>query len=471
LLLVFLSSSSASAQPLSQLLLGLYDSEPCTFQGGTPVEGFLCLESRSQIPGVGDHDPRHFQGSWQNIFSAFNAALASELTALPLPSPASGFTYSFDPVSGAVTRSTQSFGPIFAERAETIGARKFTIGFNYQYFNFDNFHDFDLTDIPSVFEHDGSEQAVGGLVDIVSSVTRIETKVNQLSFFFTYGFSDRFDVAVAVPLLDVSLSGTGAAILHRVGSFPNASVHFFPEEGVPDPSTRTGPGNLSSPFFGDDDSFGPVSGSASGIGDIILRAKGNVLKSGSTGLALGLDLRLPTGDEMELLGSGATGIKPFAALSFSGKVSPHVNVAYQWNGESTLAATREFGPNGALLSETEKGDLPDQLFYAVGLDAGVHPSFTIVFDFLGRTVLDGTQPVPTDFPAVTQNVPASPFVGQTFPDFNIETNSTFSVFSAAAGLKARLGQSLLFTFNVLFKLNDNGLRDKFTPLFGLEVNL
>ena len=184
-----------------------------------------------------------------------------------------------------------------------------------------------------------------------------------------------------------------------------------------------------------------------------------------------MDVRLPTGDEMDFLGSGATGVKPFAALSWSGKVAPHVNIAYQWNGESTLAAERTFGANGALLSETDKGDLPDQLFYAFGLDAGVHPSFTIIFDFLGRTVLDGTQPVPTQFTAVTQNVPTSPFVGAAFPDFNIERDSSFSVFSAAAGFKARLGQSLLLTVNVLFKLNDNGLRDDVTPLFGLEVNL
>ena len=46
-----------------------------------------------------------------------NIALATTLSALPLPSPASGFTYSYDPASGGYTLSTQSFGPILAERA------------------------------------------------------------------------------------------------------------------------------------------------------------------------------------------------------------------------------------------------------------------------------------------------------------------------------------------------------------------
>jgi hypothetical protein len=36
------------------------------------------------------------------------------------------------------------------------------------------------------------------------------------------------------------------------------------------------------------------------------------------------------------------------------------------------------------------------------------------------------------------------------------------------GFKLNLVQRLLVDVNVLFKLNDNGLRDKVTPLLGLE---
>ena len=53
---------------------------------------------------------------------------------------------------------------------------------------------------------------------------------------------------------------------------------------------------------------------------------------------LGLDLRVPTGDEENLLGAGAPGVKPFMAWSASyDTFSPHFNFGYLWNGSSILA--------------------------------------------------------------------------------------------------------------------------------------
>jgi hypothetical protein len=57
------------------------------------------------------HDA-HFDSSFQANFGPFNSALATQLTSLPIPSPASGFTYSFDSALGVYNRSAQSFGPI-----------------------------------------------------------------------------------------------------------------------------------------------------------------------------------------------------------------------------------------------------------------------------------------------------------------------------------------------------------------------
>ena len=38
------------------------------------------------------------------------------------------------------------------------------------------------------------------------------------------------------------------------------------------------------------------------------------------------------------------------------------------------------------------------------------------------------------------------------------------------GFKANVAGSLLIDVNMLFKLNENGLRDKLTPLIGLEYS-
>ena len=46
---------------------------------------------------------------------------------------------------------------------------------------------------------------------------------------------------------------------------------------------------------------------ASGLGDVALHAKYNVLGRAGSGLALGSEVRLPTGNRQNLLGSGNAG--------------------------------------------------------------------------------------------------------------------------------------------------------------------
>ena len=71
--------------------------------------------------------------------------------------------------------------------------------------------------------------------------------------------------------------------------------------------------------------------------------KNSFRRTPESGFALGLDVRLPTGDEMELTGTGTTGLQPFVIWSATvDRVSPHVNAGYQWNGASVLAGKRRF---------------------------------------------------------------------------------------------------------------------------------
>src|SRR4030095_3884039 len=84
----------------------------------------------------------------------FNIALASQLTSLPLPSPASGFTYRFHAATGTVVRTTPRFGPSLSARARTIGRGRFAFNSNFQYFSFDRLEGLDLARIPPLFKHD-----------------------------------------------------------------------------------------------------------------------------------------------------------------------------------------------------------------------------------------------------------------------------------------------------------------------------
>ena len=106
----------------------------------------------------------------------------------------------------------------------------------------------------------------------------------------------------------------------------------------------------------------------------MVRVKTTVARRRPGGVAVGLDVRLPTGDEMNLLGSGAAGLQPFAIWSeHVQKVSPHVNVSYQWNGSSVLAGNPATG---------ESAHFPDQVA-TPSAPTSVNPRLTLAFDVLG----------------------------------------------------------------------------------------
>ena len=109
--------------------------------------GYSAYSCLAVLPDGSTH-AAHFNSAFQEEFTQFNVALATQLLTVPFPSPASGYTYTFDESLGVFTRSTQSFGPILTERAETIGKGKFTFGFAYQRFRFDSIEGVDLGAVP-----------------------------------------------------------------------------------------------------------------------------------------------------------------------------------------------------------------------------------------------------------------------------------------------------------------------------------
>ena len=226
-----------------------------------------------------------------------------------MPSPASGFTYEFDPSLGVFQQTTQSFGPILTERAETIGAGRVSFGFASQRFTFDTAEGMDLRTVPAVFTHDNAA-LLGGREDVVTTVNSIEATVNQFTTFVTLGVTDRFDVSLAVPFVANELKVVSDATIQRLGT-TNPLTHFF----------RQANGDIGNRRL-----FTAI-GSASGVGDLTVRLKGTITRKSATGVAAGLDLRLPTGDETNLLGTGATGLQPFVILSAAIRTSRRTSMS------------------------------------------------------------------------------------------------------------------------------------------------
>src|SRR5215510_9728954 len=392
----------------------------------------LIVNSNTPLPSGATHSA-HFNSGFESEFSQFGTALTSQIVSLPLPPPASGFTYQFDPALGVFTRTTTSFGPIMSERADTLGAHRVSIGFAYQRLTFDSIEGIDLNTVPAVFTHDDAELR-GGREDVVTTTNTIDATVSRSAAFISYGATNSLDISIVFPFVTTDMVVTSDATIQRLGT-TNPETHFFRalDDGV-------GSRRIFTAF-----------GHANGPGDITVRLKQSFGRSGRRGFALGVDLRLPTGDEKNLLGTGATGVQPFAVWSANyGAVSPHINFGYQYNGSSVLG-----GDPGTGVSQ----DLPDVGTYSLGAVVEIHPRVTAAVDVIGRYVIDSPRLQRTDFHALNG---VSVFPNITF------TSGSFNELSAAAGLKINAFGRMLITTNLLVTLNDVGLRDKVSPLIGIE---
>jgi hypothetical protein len=392
----------------------------------------LKVDSEATLPGEQPHSA-HFNSDFQSNFDKFTTAIVGQLVTVPLPSPAAGFTYELDPSTGVFKRSTESFGPILAERAETVGAGRVSFGFAFQRFKFQSVEGLDLDRVPAVFTHDNA-QLLGGRQDVITTLNSIDASVAQYTTYLTVGITDRFDISAAMKLASNDLTVRSQATIQRLGT-TNELTHFF----------RQADGDIGTGRV-----FWAI-GHASGLGDTTVRLKAAVDRRSSRAIAAGLDIRLPTGDQMNLLGTGTAGLAPFVILSSTvRRVSPHVNASYQWNGRSILAGNPETG---------ESAEFPDQFTYAIGADVAMNTRITLAFDTLGSYYVNAERLSQETFHALDQR---STFANIAF------SRQSFNAVSGSIGLKVNVIGRLLLDGNLLFALDDHGVRDRVVPLVSFQ---
>jgi hypothetical protein len=391
----------------------------------------------------------HFQASSINSFGPINAEIGVQLSQVPLASPVSGFIF-----ANGVMQEATSFGPVLADRAETLGRRRIFVGASYEYFDFDKADGVNLKSFGAVFNHEQepticatipSTPCLGGepiyTRDIIATQNRIDVKVHQVTLVGTYGLSDRLDVSVAVPIVDV-----------RVAMRSNATIFNFeppPVNHTFAPITDNPRETYISPF----NAILTNSGSTLGIGDLRLRGKYVAWRDAKekSAVAVGLDLRLPTGDAYNFLGSGTWGIRPFVIYSYSARVSPHASAGFEGNGNSILAGDVTTQP-------VTKAKLPDVFTYSVGADASPVRWLGLSADYIGTSLLNASRIETSTY---------TDFVGNNHENVNTFV-STVNQSNISAGAKIRPMARLLITGNVLFRLNDAGLHFKPSPLVGVS---
>jgi len=416
--------------------------------------------------------------------SALNASIATALSIIPLSSPASGVINRKDPVTGAELPVNSTLGPIFTERAETVGKGKFYIGISKQDFHFTKFNGSSLNALSILYQGgDPSKVVINNPLSTVPATFGLgmDVRLSQNIAFITYGVTDNFDVSVGLPMIHAAVSARtyNGTIYAGNGFGTNGSTCWCVNTFTPGAPTLTLP------------VINESASSKTGFGDLLLRFKGTVVRRSNLVVAVGGDVRFPTGDSQNYLGVGTTTVKPFAAVSVYTKplhnniiLSPHFDLGWQFSGKSNLGGELKgttVSQNGltyisAPFSST-KDYLPDVFTWAAGAELALGRHNTLIADILGNQVgwIHGIPNTVTQSMS-NQLLPTGP--GGDASGAAVPTKATatglvsagrvsFGQYNASFGYKTRIAGNLVANFNILVRLDNNGLAAKATPLFGL----
>ena len=424
------------------------------------------------------------------VSAAVSASIATALSVIPLASPASGVIYKTDPSTGAELPVNSTLGPIFTERAETVGKNRFYIGITSQDFHFTSLNGQSLNSLQGLYaggDTSNIAEKAGQLLKSSPSTFTVgmDVRLSQNTAFLTYGVTNRFDVSVGLPMVHAAVAATSYNLQIYAGNGTLKLGNCWCASTLT-PAAAPSPANPNSLYL-------PLVGQSSlgktGFGDMLVRFKGSVLEEQNIVIALGADLRLPTGDAKNYLGTGATTIKPFMAVSLYSKrlphdivFAPHLNFGWQYSGKSILGGELQGTTHTAALSTgenisyigapftTTKDFLPDVLTWAVGSEVAFGRRNTLVADILGNQI-GLVHGIPNLVTQSVSGVYSPTTLSQTTASGLVAAGRTsFSQYYGAFGWKAKIAGNLIATVNFLVRLDNNGLTAKIVPLYGLSYS-
>jgi len=400
----------------------------------------LDLQLAGSPGGHGAHfRPANVEASGQ-LITALGELVGSSTGRFGFSSTGAGVSYDLSTGVPVATRS--SLGPILAERAETIGRGQINMGWNFSFLNQSMLRGLDLNDVRFTFTHE--DVGLPGLgdssneLDTIDMRPRLDIDTNVLVFFGAVGVTDRLDVGVVVPFVNVQLRANPEAVINSFTFASNDTAnHYFGGTPTDPVLTSTGP---------------RIQDDAVGIGDILVRVKYEFISSASRGMALMVDVRPPTGDEDDFLGIGhATARFTLIASAAVADFTPHANIAFDYRN-----------------SDIER----DRVDLFAGFDQKLYERLTIAGDVLGRFEVGKRNPA-TVFPRtaeISRPAGASTY-RRTVSLTNIPDFRSDHVVDGALGFRFAPRRSLLIVGNVLVPLNRGGLRSTIVPTLGVEFTL
>jgi hypothetical protein len=326
-------------------------------------------------------------------------ALLVNLTTVPIATSSGGFLYRLNPELGTVERATDSFGAFFVERALTAGRGRVSAGVSANTSGFDRLNGNSLRDgtLLTIANRLRDEPAP---FDTESLTLRVRT--STMTFFTTVGVTDRLEVGAALPIVRLSLTGERINVYH---------------------GTSTVQANASA--------------IASGVADIAVRGKYSLLSARGGGIAAEAEIRLPTGDEENLLGAGEASWRVMGIGSLDhGNFALHGNVGLV------------------------RGGISDEVTFGGAALVAMHPRLTLSGEVVGRQV------------AELRSIMLSSAPHPTYPGVDtlrlLSGTSGGTVLMGLAGAKWNLTSTVVIGGHVAWPLTDRGLTAPFTPTLAFE---
>lgn len=370
------------------------------------------------------------------VITFITEALGRNVANVPIGSTSGSETFRF--VGGVPVKTSLSAGPIFAERPQTLGRGRVLAGVNRSGFRFATLRGVDMKNIHLTFTHqnvdfpgcsttfggDCAKYGVPGFEnDVMDFNLSLDLDVRVNSLYMTYGVTDHFDIGLVVPVVQANFEGASRAQMEPFGG--TTAAHYFS-------------GTSTNPVLSAERQ---TRGSATGLGDVALRLKGNLRNTGNTSMGVLIDARFPTGSEKDLLGAGKFSGRAMAIVaSRFGDFSPHVNVGYLIRGGDEA--------NDAVLG-------------TVGFDHRLGGGITLAADLVSELqVGDSKLELPS---TVHYEAPFQRTLNPTdIPDRRDD------IVNGSFGFKIATAKNLTTVVNALFPLNRGGLRSNLIYTAGLE---
>ena len=372
------------------------------------------------------------------VISFLTNSIGSNVANVPVSATSGGSTFSFE--AGVPTRTSTSAGPIFGERAQTLGRGRILVALARTGVHFKTLRGVDLENVRFTFTHansdfPGCDSAAAGDCSLMGVPTlenetidlnlSLDVRLTVTGFLMTYGLTDRIDVGVVLPVVSVSLAGTSTAQITPFG--PPPAVHFF--GGTPENPILTASRSID--------------GSTTGLGDVDARVKLSLRRGEPLSVGLLADVRFPTGSEENMLGSGAFAARGLAIVSAQfGSFAPHANLGYLYRGG-------DFETDAVLLTG--------------GFDHLLAPWATLAVDVISQLQVGDT---PLEIPRPVQI--ESPYHRTILP--TVIPDRRDDIVDGSLGLKLVTAPGLTVIGNGQWSLNRGGLRPEVIWTAGLEYN-